>query len=121
MAQNKWLIIALFVALSIMLGPFLIIFFASFEPSSTLRFPPTGFTLDWFRKVMGMSMFQKSLVLSLRIALLASLLSLLLGVPTAYALSRYAFKGKRMIEIIVTSPLIIPGMVAGWRSCAFSF
>ncbi|HBT40352.1 MAG: Binding-protein-dependent transport systems inner membrane component [Thermotoga sp. 50_1627] len=113
MAQSKWLTVALFVALSIMLGPFLIIFFASFEPSSTLRFPPTGFTLDWFRKVMGMSMFQKSLVLSLRIALMASLLSLLLGVPAAYALSRYSFKGKRTIEIIVTSPLIIPGMVAG--------
>jgi putative spermidine/putrescine transport system permease protein len=113
MAQNKWLMVALFVALSIMLGPFLIIFFASFEPSSTLRFPPTGFTLDWFRKVMSMSMFQKSLVLSLRIALLASLLSLLLGVPTAYAISCYTFKGKRLIEIIITSPLIIPGMVAG--------
>lgn len=113
MAQSKWLIFALIVALSIMLGPFLIIFFASFEPSSTLRFPPTGFTLSWFKKVISMSMFQRSLALSLRIALSASLISLLLGVPTAYATSRYDFKGKKLIELITTSPLIVPGMVAG--------
>lgn len=113
MKHSRWLSVALIVALSIMLGPFLIIFFASFEPTSTLRFPPTGFTLFWFKKVLSMSMFQKSLVLSLRIALVASFLSLLLGIPVAYATSRYSFKGKRLIELIVTSPAIVPGMVAG--------
>jgi len=111
--QSKWLTFMLFVAFIILLGPFLVIFFASFEPTSTLRFPPTGFTLSWFKKVIAMPMFQKSFLLSLRLALLSSFFALLLGVPVGYLTARYDFKLKRFIELLTTLPVIIPGMVAG--------
>ncbi len=103
----------LFVALLILLGPFLVIFFASFEPTSTLRFPTTGFTLFWFKKVIAMPMFQKSFILSLRLAMLSSLLALLFGVPVGYVTARYDFRMKAFVELVTTLPVIIPGMVAG--------
>lgn len=113
MKINRWLIFALFIAFAILLGPFIVILFASFEPSSTLRFPPTGFTLSWFKKVVSMPMFQKSFIFSLQLALYSSFLALLLGVPVAYITARYSFKGKRFVELVTTLPVIIPGMVAG--------
>ncbi|WP_286982917.1 hypothetical protein [Pseudothermotoga sp.] len=113
MKINRWILLALIVVLVILLGPFLVIFLASFEPTSSLRFPPTGFTLSWFKKVINMPMFQKSFLLSLRLALLSSAVSLLLGVPVAYVTARYDFRAKRFLEFITTLPVIIPGLVAG--------
>ena len=101
------------IAIIFLIGPFIIIFAASFSESEVLSFPPKGFTLHWFKKVITMPMFIKSFETSLWLAVLASLLALLLGIPVAYILARYDFPGKRFVEILTTLPVIIPQMVAG--------
>ena len=105
--------IMLWIAIIFLIGPFVIIFSASFSQSETLTFPPVGFTFSWFHKVVTMPMFINSFKMSIWIAILASFFALLLGIPVAYALSRYQFPGKRFIEIMTTLPVIIPQMVAG--------
>jgi molybdate transport system permease protein len=54
---------------------------------------------------------------ALQLSLLTSLISLgliaLLGTPTAYALGRYDFRGKRVLETLVEVPLVMPPAVAG--------
>ncbi|USK74200.1 ABC transporter permease subunit [Peribacillus frigoritolerans] len=40
--------------------------------------------------------------------------ALLLGVPAAYALSRFDFKGKSVINAFFVSPILIPGIVLGF-------
>ena len=55
----------------------------------------------------------KSIVLSLYAGLLATVLSFLLGVPTAYVLARKDFFGKRIIESVLDIPVVVPHTVAG--------
>ncbi len=52
--------------------------------------------------------------LSLRVSLWASLLSLPLGVLTAFALSRWTFPGKFLLNGLVHLPLVLPPVVTGY-------
>lgn len=52
--------------------------------------------------------------LSLRVAFWATLFSLPLGVLVAYALARWRFPGREMLNVIVHLPLIMPPVVTGY-------
>ncbi|WP_042249224.1 molybdate ABC transporter permease subunit [Paracoccus sp. PAMC 22219] len=52
--------------------------------------------------------------LSLRVGLIATLVSLPLGILTAYALARWSFPGKQVLNGIVHLPLILPPVVTGY-------
>lgn len=54
-----------------------------------------------------------AILVSFEAAFLATLISLLFGVPLAYLLARKNFPGKTLIESIVDLPIIIPHTVAG--------
>ena len=52
--------------------------------------------------------------LSLRVGLVATLASLPLGILTAYALARWRFPGRQLLNGIVHLPLILPPVVTGY-------
>ena len=52
--------------------------------------------------------------LSLRVSLWATLASLPLGIFTAYALARWEFPGKQLLNGLVHLPLILPPVVTGY-------
>jgi molybdate transport system permease protein len=52
--------------------------------------------------------------LSLRIAILATLASLPFGVAIAYALARWRFPGKTLVNGLVHLPLVLPPVVTGY-------
>ncbi|MBR8740859.1 ABC transporter permease [Nocardiopsis sp. MG754419] len=54
-----------------------------------------------------------ALWLSLSTATVATLVSLLLGVPLAWMLARTEFPGRRWVRALVTVPLVIPPVVGG--------
>lgn len=54
-----------------------------------------------------------SLVLTFWAAALATFLALLSGVPLAYLLARYDFRGKRWVEGVVNLPVVVPHTAAG--------
>ncbi len=47
---------------------------------------------------------------SLFIAVTVTLVSLIIGMPTARALGMYKFKGKRIVEFLILAPIIVPGI-----------
>ena len=55
----------------------------------------------------------------MEIALIATLLALIVGIPAAYALSRYSIKGKKIIKSFFLSPTIVPGIVVGYALFQF--
>ncbi|MCU1596163.1 MAG: molybdenum transporter permease subunit [Frankiales bacterium] len=55
----------------------------------------------------------QALRLSLTSATLATLLSLLIGVPLAWVLARVPFPGRRLVRALVTLPLVLPPVVGG--------
>lgn len=56
----------------------------------------------------------EAVALSLRVALVAVLASLPLGLFTAYALARWRFPGKQIVNGLVHLPLILPPVVTGY-------
>jgi molybdate transport system permease protein len=55
-----------------------------------------------------------SLRLSLQVALAATALIVLAGVPIAYLFARKNFPGKEVLDIILTLPLVLPPTVTGY-------
>ncbi|NMI04096.1 ABC transporter permease [Paenibacillus sp. SZ31] len=97
-----------------LLGPLLIISVTSFEPGTVLKFPPEGFSFRWYENIFNTGGFLRTFQTSIIISLLGNLLALVLGVPAAYALSRYDFKGKSVLNALFLSPVLIPGIVLGF-------
>lgn len=52
--------------------------------------------------------------ISLQVAGLATLLCIVVGVPLAWALARYRFRGHDLVTAVVTLPLVLPPTVVGY-------
>lgn len=61
-----------------------------------------------------MSDLISALLLSLRIALSATALVAVIGIPLAYFLARRRFVGKTLLETLLTVPLVLPPTVVGY-------
>jgi molybdate transport system permease protein len=55
-----------------------------------------------------------ALALSVRVAVLATVLDALAGIPLAYLLARRSFRGKTLVDLAVTLPLVLPPTVTGF-------
>lgn len=105
--------LALTLVLLFLIGPFVVIVAASFSAGETLAFPPQGFSLRWIVKVFEVESFRQSFAISMFLAVFGTLLALLLGIPAAYALSRYRLPGAEAVRLALSSPIIVPGLIVG--------
>ena len=76
-----------------MIAPLIIITVTAFGEGSAITFPIKSFSVKWFVNVFTLKSFRISFLTSLQIALLATLIALLVGIPAAYALARSGLKG----------------------------
>ena len=112
----SWLSIGLFTALGLTLGlPLLVAAMWSLVDPKTGWFapdlvPPSLSTHYWQATLQDPSILE-AFLLSLLIGVLVTALSSLLALPTAYALARIPFRAKRLIEIFILAPLIVPGII----------
>ena len=95
------------------LAPLVVVVGSSFEPRELLRFPPQGLSLRWYVQALHSDLFVGAAGNSLVIAVLATLGALLLGVPAAYGLARFDFKGREVISGLLNAPLLVPELVMG--------
>ena len=54
-----------------------------------------------------------ALTLSIRVAVLATVVNAVVGIPLAYALARRRFRGKAVLDLLVTLPLVLPPVFEG--------
>ena len=95
--------------LIVVLAPFLWMLQMAFRPAQdalevTLTFTPT---LDAFRALWDDG-FTRALTNSLQVSVIATVLSLLLGVPAAYVLSRWSFRGSRHVALWILCTRMAP-------------
>lgn len=98
----------------ILLAPIGIPLLVAFSESPVISFPPKGFTLKWFYNALSFKSLTDGFMYSLKIASVASLIALLLTLPASYALYRYNFNGKRLIETLFLMPTTIPEIVLSY-------
>lgn len=113
MNESRFPRLVLYATLLFLVGPFLVVFIAAFGGEPTLKFPPTSFSTQWFAKVFTIASFRGSFITSLWLGLSATVIALLLGIPVAYALTRYRLPGAAFIQTVLTSPVLVPGLVVG--------
>ena len=101
------------ITLTFLIGPFLIIILAGLSAGDFMTFPPDGISLKWYLKVFTVESFRASFGLSMFLAIGGTLAALMLGVPAAYALSRYKIPYGETIKTIVAAPIIVPGIIVG--------
>lgn len=70
-----------------------------FGTAAAIQFPIKGFTLDWYVKALQSDTFMSSFKLSLLIGVLATVLSLIVGIPASYALARYSVRGEILLKV----------------------
>lgn len=112
--KNRGLALFTLLIYILLLSPLLIIAATSFEPGTIMKFPPQGFSLKWYENIFKQSMFMETFKISILVSLVGNLLALLIGIPAAYALSRFDFKGKEAWNSLFISPILIPGIVMGF-------
>jgi putative spermidine/putrescine transport system permease protein len=95
------------------LAPLLVTMSLSVSDTQFVSFPPRGFTLSWYGKVLRDPDFLSALSFSLWLAGSATGGALLLGLPAAFALVRFPVPGGAALRSLLLSPLIFPVLVTG--------
>jgi putative spermidine/putrescine transport system permease protein len=94
-----------------LLFPILIVIPLSFSSGKYLTFPPPGFSLQWYVNFFTRSAWTDSAWLSIWVGLAVTALSTLLGTPAAIGLVRGKFAGKKLVNALILSPVIAPGII----------
>jgi putative spermidine/putrescine transport system permease protein len=74
---------------------------------------PEGLTTRWYSQAWNQFALFDTLVVTLEVALVVVAVSLLVGVPAAYALARRDFPGKRALMLALLIPLVLPPLSYG--------
>ncbi|SEP26083.1 putative spermidine/putrescine transport system permease protein [Salinihabitans flavidus] len=102
------LLVILFLA-----APNLLIIASSFSTTSSFGIPWDGLSLQWYANLFTRSTFGSGLLLSVGLAGLATLIGTAIGTAAAFAVVRYRFPGRGLINALVMGPLIVPEVVMG--------
>lgn len=97
-----------------LLAPLIIILGAALSDTTYLTFPPQGLSLRWFENIFEISAFRRTMVTSFMLAMAATFLALLIGIPAAYALARYRVELPRFLPNVFVLPILVPEIVLGF-------
>ena len=93
--------------------PVLFIPLFSFNDSIYVRFPLEGATLRWYVELWSRDPVWNALWNSVRVGITVAVISTILGVVAAKAITRYRMPGKSALVTFIMMPLVIPGIIFG--------
>ncbi len=94
--------------------PFVVIFLYAFTTDEqTFTFPLPGLTLTWVGEALRRKDLWDAFWLSLRVALGATAVALVLGTLAAAAVHNSRFFGRETVSFLVVLPIALPGIVTG--------
>jgi putative spermidine/putrescine transport system permease protein len=91
--------------------PVFIIIPISFSSATYLTFPPPGWSSHWYQQYFSSDDWIAATIQSFKVGIGAVVVTLILGVPLAYALVRTHFRGKFIVDALVISPMILPAII----------
>jgi putative spermidine/putrescine transport system permease protein len=99
--------------------PLLIILVYAFNTSNIQSWPIPGFTTHWFSVAWNDQEARSALLLSLKAALCATGVALVLGTMAAVGVSRFRFFGREAVSFLLVLPLALPGVITGIALSSF--
>jgi spermidine/putrescine transport system permease protein len=110
-ALGLWAVLAL---AYLFLPIFIIVLFSFNAPPGQKNYEWGHFSLDAWRHPFEDENMKNAFLLSLRVAVVAVVISVILGTAMALALVKYRFKGKGLVNTILVLPLTMPEVVMGF-------
>jgi putative spermidine/putrescine transport system permease protein len=104
--------VAVGLGLAFIYVPLLVLGIYAFNASRILEWPPPGLTFEWFPKAIE-STARDAFWTSIKVALVATAIALVLGTLASLAVARYRFFGRETISFLVILPIALPGIVTG--------
>jgi spermidine/putrescine transport system permease protein len=96
-----------------MFAPIVATVLLSFNSSMFGGFPMTGFSLQWYGRLLDNQQVLAAFRTSLCIALVTAVVTTAVGVVTAFALTRFEFPGKQALSTLVILPALVPETILG--------
>ncbi|MBO4224409.1 ABC transporter permease subunit [Bradyrhizobium neotropicale] len=93
--------------------PGIVVAISAFNDRAILLFPPQSWSLRWFWRAFSYPDFAKGFWNGLTVTVWASSIALVVGSAFAFAIHRYKFRLRNLLEGILLSPLIIPHYTIG--------
>jgi putative spermidine/putrescine transport system permease protein len=110
-AAGIWLLVALFV-LNLM-AVIATVIVSSFATRWLGTWLPSGWTADWYASAWSEFQLADVLTTTFEVAFFVVLISGLVGAPAAYALARRDFPGKKLVMLLMLTPLLAPPITYG--------
>ncbi len=90
--------------------------------TSRLNIMFEGFTLRWYYELFHNTLLLEALFNTLLVAVISTLVSVIIGTISSYALRKFDFPGKKFINELLYIPVVIPEIVLGISLlCIYSF
>lgn len=91
--------------------PTLLVVPMGFSSSQILTFPPPGWSLQWYQKMVTDPQWTSTFVNSAQVATVTAIVSTLLGTLAALGMVRGRFPGKGLVNGLLLTPLIVPVII----------
>ena len=96
-----------------LLAPLVVVLAVSFTATNVPDFPPSAVSLRWYGQALASELFRTALLTSVLLGLAAAAVSSVIGTAAALAIARHRFPGRAVIEALLLSPLVVPGVMLG--------
>src|SRR5262245_3869082 len=113
MGDGRGLVLPFYVGLAclVLMAPIVLVCVLCFGGQGYLQVTPESFSLRWFTAFFGDARWRQSLWSSTVIALIACVISTVLGFFTAYALVRSEMRAKKILLSFMLLPVIVPHVI----------
>lgn len=92
--------------------PLVVIVPVSLSASSFLSFPPTALSLRWYRQYASRRDWTEPTIVSFTVAGLTAVVATSIGMLASFGLARGGFRGKRVVQALILSPMIVPVIIS---------
>ena len=104
---------AVLLILGFLILPAAVVTVAAFNDKAILSFPPQAWSWRWFAKAVAYQDFRDGFRNGLIVTAWSSTVALVIGAMFAFALHRYQFRFRKILEAVLLSPLVIPHFTVG--------
>ncbi|MFL6138651.1 MAG: ABC transporter permease [Frankiaceae bacterium] len=114
-ALGAWVVLVLL----FLFIPIALVVLYAFNRSPIQSWPIRGFSTKWFGTAWSDPAVRSALWLSVKAALAATAVALVLGSAAAFAVHQFRFFGREAVSFLLVLPLALPGIITGMALNAF--
>jgi putative spermidine/putrescine transport system permease protein len=106
--MRKLFLLGVTLAYVFLMLPIVVVLLASLNSGAYLKFPPEGFSLRWYAAFFDNEPFIDAMLVSLRVAIISTVVSTLIGTPAAIYYAKWAHRYKAGLRLVMIAPMLLP-------------